>query len=347
MNLRWIAIISVFLWSSCENQSGTTKKMTNYRQKNVINLPSRITDINRDIVLGNSLLYILDDILIVLEIMPGSDKGIHLFNKKNFKYITSTGKLGHGPGEIIRYGRIGIDEQNRTFWVPDHGKQMLMKFPLDSVLVNPEFKPSYGIPLSNELFIERFEFLNDSIVLGKAVQVLSSSRYQMVMAKLNINTNEIEKFGYEHPDASGEKSNSYFALSKDGNFYVNGHVYCDLLTICDLQGNLKYNILGPDDLANKEFRKTYFTGVDLMGELIVASYIGDEGTIINENQRQEGALPATFLVFNKDGEYIATLNTGHKFSSFCIDDENRRVIAYYMDRPNPLGYFEIGVDELK
>src|SRR5690606_36779376 len=165
--------------------------------------------------------------------------------------------------------------------VPDHGKQMLMKFPLDSVLSDPEFKPTDGLSLSNELFIERFEFLSDSTVLGKAVQVLSSNSYQMVMAKLNTKNNTIEKYGYEHPDATGKKSNSYFALSKEGNFYVNAHVYCDLLTICDLHGDLKYNVLGPDGLENKEFRKTYFTGIDLMNGFIVTSYIGADGTIIN------------------------------------------------------------------
>src|SRR5690606_14205846 len=111
---------------------------------------------------------------------------------------------------------------------------------------------------------------------------------------------------------------------------------CDLLTICDLHGDLKYNVLGPDGLENKEFRKTYFTGIDLMNGFIVTSYIGADGTIINEHQRQEGNLPSTFLILSKDGNYIATLNTGHKFSSFCIDKDNKRVISYYMDRPNPL-----------
>jgi hypothetical protein len=346
-NLGLIAILSILLWGSCANQGETTKEIAHFSRKNIINVTNRITDIDTDILLGNSLLYIVDDILIVMEIKPSSDKGIHLFSKKDFKYITSTGKLGHGPGEIIRYGRIGIDAENRNFWVPDHGKQMLMKFPLDSVLNNSEFKPTYSLSLSNELFIERFNFLNDSVVLGKAVQVLSSNSYQMVMAKLNTKTNSIENYGYEHPDATGKKSNSYFVLSKEGNFYVNGHVYCDLVTICDLQGNLKYNVLGPDGLENKEFRKTYFTGIDLIGELIVAAYIGADGTIINEHQRLEGNLPSTLLILNKDGDYIATLNTSYKFSSFCIDEENKRVIAYYMDRPNPLGYFEIELDKLK
>lgn len=346
-NSSFIAIFILFLWCGCENNNRESKEITHFSRKNVIDIKDKITDIDTDILLGNSLLYIIDDILIVMEIKPSSDKGIHLFNKNDFKYITSTGKLGHGPGEIIRYGRIGIDAANRNFWVPDHGKQMLMKFPLDSVLSDPEFKPTDGLSLSNELFIERFEFLSDSTVLGKAVQVLSSNSYQMVMAKLNTKNNTIEKYGYEHPDATGKKSNSYFALSKEGNFYVNAHVYCDLLTICDLHGDLKYNVLGPDGLENKEFRKTYFTGIDLMNGFIVTSYIGADGTIINEHQRQEGNLPSTFLILSKDGNYIATLNTGHKFSSFCIDKDNKRVISYYMDRPNPLGYFEIELEGLK
>ncbi|UXE68339.1 MAG: hypothetical protein KA713_07110 [Chryseotalea sp. WA131a] len=322
---------------SCKDQEKTEKFQSH--RTNILDVEKELTNINTDIILGSPLLYIISDYLIVLDMKPSTNKGIHLFNKNSFKYVASTGIMGDGPGEIIRYGRIGVDNDKQIFWVPDHGKQMLMKFPLDSVLQNPNFKPTTGLSLLNDLFIERFEFLDDSIVLGKAVNVLSSSSYQMVMAKLNTISNRIDKYGYEQPESGGKKSNSYFALSKPHNFYVNCYLYCDLVTICDLKGNLRYNIYGPDRMDNKENMNTYFTGVDLFKNIIFAAYIGDAGIVFNEFKRQEGSLPTKFLIFNQAGDYLNTFETKHKFSSFCIDEANSRVIAHYMDRTNPLAYF--------
>jgi hypothetical protein len=309
--------------------------------RQIADVEDGLIDIETDLILGSPLLYIVDDYLVVLDMKPSTSKGIHLFDKKTFTYITSTGILGSGPGEIIRYGRIGVDDNNRTFWVPDHGKQKLLKFPLDSVLKNPNYQPTEGLSLLSDLFVERFEFLNDSIALGKAVNVLSSSSYQMAMAQLNSLTNTTTKFGYEHPEVKGKMTNSFFALSNSGDFYVNGYVYCDLLTICKQNGDLLYNVYGPDRLSNNLNKKTYFSGVDVIGENIIASYIGEEEIVLNEFKRQEGNLPTKFLIFSKEGQYLNTLETGHKFSSFVIDEENSRVIANFIDRPNSLAYFVI------
>ncbi len=328
----------------CKSNSGSkTEKFQKHRDKIII-VSDKIVDIKPEILFGNCFLYIIDEILIIAEIKPSGDKGIHLFNKNTFKYIESTGIIGKGPGEVARQGGIQVDIKNRLFWVSDHGKMIMWKFPLDSVLSNKMYKPTEKLNLRNELFIERFGFLNDSIALGKAVRVLSNSSFEMAMAKLNLNTNMTEMYGYEHTEAFGKKSNSQFALSVKNNFYVNCYGYCDLVTICDLDGNLKYNVYGPDGLTNKNNKKSYFFGVNVMGKNIIASYIGDEGIIFNKFERPEGNLPSKFLIFDKDGNYKETIETGSKLTFFCVDEENSRVIAYFADRENPLGYFNLELD---
>ncbi|MFN3666325.1 MAG: hypothetical protein ACK4S0_09210 [Sediminibacterium sp.] len=341
MNRRaiYIAFIVIILSAGCGPK---TEKMMGIRNR-IVHVQDRIIDIETDFIIANPLLYIMDDVLIVLDMNPNTDKGIHLFDKTSFKHLTSTGKLGDGPGEIIRYGRIGIDEAKRIFWVPDHGKQRLMKFPLDSVLNNPEFKPSESLPLLNntDLFLERFDFLDDSIAIGKAVNVLSPSSYQMVMARQNMLTNQIQQFGYEHPEARGRKSNSFFALSIDHAVYANCYYYCDLITINNLDGSLKCNVYGPDKMENKNFLKVYYTGIDTYNKYFVASYINDDAIIINQFQQQQGNLPSKLLFLDFEGTYLLTYDTGNKFSSFCVDKANNRIIAAFVDRPNPLGYFKI------
>jgi len=160
------------------------------------------------------------------------------------------------------------------------------------------------------------------------------------MVKLNILKNKIEKFGYEHPKIIGKKSNSLFTLSKNNNIYANCYTLCDLITVCELDGNLKYNIYGPDFSENKDNKNTYFNGVDITKNYIITSYIGDKGIVFNKNKRPRGSLPSKFIIFNLDGKYIKTIELAYKFTTFCVDKENDRIIALF-NKKNPLGYIEI------
>ena len=338
----YACLLMLFIIGCKSNNAEKTEKFQKHRD-NIINIEDKITDIKTKILFGIPSLYIINDILIVAEIRP-SNKGIHLFNKNTFKYITSTGIIGKGPGEIARPGRIGFDNKNRVLWVSDHGKKVMWKFPLDSILNNEMYKPTENLDLYDDLFIERFGFLNDSIALGKAVRVLSNYSFEMVTAKLKLNTNVTEVYGYEHPEAVGRKSNSQFKLSVENNLYVNCYYYCDLMTICDLDGNLKYNVYGPGWLKNKDNRKSYFTAVCLTNNNIIAAYIGDVGIIFDEFKRPRGNTPSKLLVFDMDGNYKETIETGYKFTFFCVDEENKRVIVYFEDRENPLGYFNFNLN---
>lgn len=322
-----------------------TEKFQKHRDK-IINVGDKIIDIKPEILFGESVLYIIDDILIVMEISPKvGEKGIHLFNKNTFKYITSTGVIGRGPGEITSPGAIGINRKNRVFWVPDYGKRIMWKFPLDSVLNNKMYKPTIKLELHNESSIFRFGFLNDSIVLGKAVQERPNHVHIMAMSKLNLKSNVIEEYGYEHPKTVGDNSLSLFSLSVENNFYVNCYYYNDLMTICDLNGNLRYNVYGPDGLNNKDNKKAYFFDVDILGKNIIASYIGDIGLISDVNGPR-GNAPSKFIVFDTDGNYKETIETGYKFDRFCVDEENKRVIVYFEGRAEALGYFNVNYDSL-
>jgi hypothetical protein len=336
----WLLVLLII---GCKtNNNENAEKIQKTRNK-IINVGDKIVDIKPEILFGNSVLSLIDDILIVREVTPKGEKGIHLFNKNTFKYINSMGFLGRGPGEIASLGGIGIDRINRILWVQDHGNKVMWKFPLDSALNNEMFKPKIKLELSYDSFIERFGFLNDSIVLGVAVQIFPDYSFVKAMSKLNLNTNLIEKYGYVHPKAVGKNSSSVFALSVENSFYVNCYFYNDLITICDLNGKLRYNVYGPDGLNNKDNKKSYYFGVDLLGENIIASYIGDIG-LISDETGLKGNTPSKLIVFDMKGNYKKTIETGHKFTYFCVDEENKRIIAYFDSRVEALGYFNVDFD---
>jgi len=328
--------------TGCNTNVSRTEIIQKHRDI-IVDVSDSIVDIKTEILLGSSHLYITDNFLIVAEISPKDDKCIHLFNKNSFEYLSSTGIIGRGPGEITNLGKIGIDEKNKILWVVDHGKKVMHKFPLDSILTNNNFKPTSCLNMNEELLLVDFGFLNDSIVLGRALHPLSHSTFDMTMTKLNVNTNEIERFGYENPECSGKKTIATFSLSVENSFYVNCYDECDLITICDLDGNVKHNVYGPGWNDKDQDKKAYYFGSDIFNGKIVAAYIGDLEFVFKGNITR-GAAPSTLIILDKDGRYLKTIYTGYEFERFCIDEENKRIIAYFIDREEPLGYFDIPVE---
>lgn len=315
-----------------------TEKIQKHR-KNIVNVSEKIIDIKPEIIFGNSSLYILGDILILEEKSPKNNKGIHLFDKNTFKYLTSTCFIGKGPGEITNPGPLGLDKKNRIFWVPDGAKHCIYKFPIDSVLTNNNFKPSTLIKLIDNALLD-FGFLNDSIVLGNLIRITSDTQFETVVSKLNIKSNQIESFGYKHFEAKGQSSISLLAISPENDVYVNCFFKRDLMTICDLTGNLKFNVFGPGWYDSNPDINSYFMGVDFFEKNIIASYVGSE-SIINNGNITWVSSPSKLIIFDLNGNYLQTLDTKYQFDGFCIDNENKRIIICFNNRKESLGYFNI------
>jgi hypothetical protein len=119
----------------------------------------------------------------------------------------------------------------------------------------------------------------------------------------------------------------------------------DLISICDLEGNLKYNIYGPGYINDKDKRNSYFKGVEIWGDKIIVSYNGDAAMIFNKKGNPlRGSYSSKFIIFDQNGDYLQTIDTGSEFSQFCVDNENNRIITYFQERENPLGYFSLDLN---
>lgn len=327
------------------NRDESQEKYINWNS-HLVNMSDSIQDIKTSIIFGDSWLYILDNYLILCENSPSGNKGVHVFNKNTFEYITSTAIVGEGPGDVARQGRIAVNPNKHEFWLSDYAKMVMWRFPIDSVLHNSKFKPSEKFDLYSKLFIEKFGFLNDTIALGKGVGVISNNSFAMHMVKLNLRTNTTKPFGYEHPKSVGKgKSNSTFAISVNHGFYVNCYYYIDLVTICDLEGKLRCNIYGSSWNTRKNDKNVYFYGVDIYHNYVIGGYINDKGFIFDQNQRPRGNLPSKLAIMDSNGNHIKTLEIGYKFKYFCVDEQNKRVIFYFDDRENPLGYINLNLSQ--
>jgi hypothetical protein len=101
------------------------------------------------------------------------------------------------------------------------------------------------------------------------------------------------------------------------------------MTICDLEGNLKHYIYGRkwDDRTQNRF--DFYRKVIFYKDKIVALYF-DGGDSFNRDKNGriiDGyTFPTKFIVFDINGDYIKTIETGYKIVDYCYDQDHNRMI---------------------
>jgi len=279
---------------------------------------------------GTTRAFIMNDYLIIADYKP-DDKLIHIFDKNNFKYITSTAYIGQGPGEITIMGNLGINEQCNEFYVSDHGKFKVFNYNIDSVITKSHYMPQVKLDMDKGMFLDRYQYINDTLSLGIAIKPTSNSTFEQYTAKLNFVTGKISPMPYEFPNV--EKRRICVAASIQQNEYVECYQNRDLMTIGDLKGNLKWNIFGPEWNSDNSDHKYYFGEVLICGDKIIALYSGKD--YYDKNYR-----PSKIIIFSSNGNYIETLETGYIINDFCFDKTKNRLIMA-LDGDIQYAYFDL------
>lgn len=320
MNKSLYLLIILTIWGCTQNS--TTEKHQN-RQNQIINVHDKINEIKVDEVLIGSIAipFSIGEYLIIID-PKSNDKLIHVFNKGNFKYITSFGNQGQGPSEISVIGHISANERKHEIYVGDHGKHCILSYNLDSVIANSHYPPKTKLKIKEREFPDRFHYINDTLSFARIISVNSNNSFNQSIAKWNMNTGEISPMKYTHPDI--ERKRATFAISPENNIYVECYRHHDLMTICSLDGDLKCNIYGPRWDKEKSTKFLHYGGVTFANDKIIASYSG-------KDQRLKDYQPTSFIIFNKDGDYLKTIDTGCKIDYFCYDKDNNRIILVLND----------------
>jgi hypothetical protein len=199
-------------------------------------------------------------------------------------------------------------------------------YQLDSVLRNPRgYLPQEKANLAEGRFPAYYHYISDTLSVGSVVEPVGNSDFKQAAGKWNMLTGSIEAMPYEHPEV--KKPRIDVAASPEHGLYATCYLYHDLMTICTLDGELKYNIYGPKWDTEVTNRYMYYAQVHFCGDKIIASY-GD-----GIERKPPGTYATQFLVFDLDGNYLQTLETGYKTISFCHDKENNRLILTLNDEP--------------
>ena len=309
---KLLSFFLVVLCWSCNENTNTEKHQNN--RNNVINVKDKLVQFNAEETFISSLssLSITDDYLIIID-HKTVDYYIHIFDKKNFTYLASAIPKGQGPGEITVIGHIEANNADRELYVSDHGKLKIFSYKIDSLITNPLYMPEVKMSMDLVLFPDEYLYINDTLSIGKVIEPIGVSDFKPYVAKWNMSTGVFVPMKYEHPGIP--KKRISFAISMEDSIYVECYLYHDLMTICDINGNLKYNVYGPNwDSLNSN---CYFN-VLFCKKNIFASYYE------KDNAKNS---PSKILIFNTDGDYIKTLDIGYKIiQNFCYDRDNNRIL---------------------
>lgn len=288
------------------------------------NIKEKIKEIKIEDVLigGTSRLYLMKDYLMIVD-HASYDKQIHIFDKNSFKYITSIAPKGEGPNEITVIGNIGVNEQKGEFYVSDHGKLKIYSYNLDSVLTDSLYKPQVKTRMNADQFPDRYQYINDTLCIGLIIVPIGVNDYTPHVAKWNINTGDIRLMKYEHPDIT--KKRISYAVSIPCGLYAEAYRGNDLLTICNLDGHLKYNIYGPKWEKESNSQTLYYRTVKFCKDKILASYSGESG-YTRKYGKLQGNSPTKINVYDLNGHYIKTMETEYPIIDFIYDESKNRLI---------------------
>lgn len=325
-----ILLIVCVLLNSCKNES--PKEIYLKSRNNIVNVHDNIIEIPMEETPISSYanIYSMGDYYILND-YKSAEALIYIFNKTDFKCVANATPLGQGPQEIANIGEIIPNEKAGKFFVFDHGKQKLLSYDLDSLVSNPStYKFQTKAKFEKQLYPDRCCYINDTLVMSAITQVYEDNRYGELAGIWNMKTGEIQ-IGYENPKI--EKRRFSYDASEEAGIYVKCYSRYDLVTICNLDGSLRCNIYGPEwdeDITNTCH---YNMDVRIGRDKIYALYSG-------EDHRTRERYPSKIVIFDCNGNYLKTLNTGYHILHFCYDKEYHRLILYTYDEMQ-FGYLEL------
>lgn len=312
-------------------ESTDTEKYQNKRN-NIIDVKEKVHEIEiEDVMIGSIARLFLTEDYLIIEDSKSSDMLVHLFNRDNYTYITSVIPRGQGPGEITGMGYIGVNDDKKELYVSDHGKLKIFNYPIDSVLYNPFYVPDTKIEINNTQFPSNYAYINDTLCFARIIEPTGNVGHNEVAAKWNMQTGEVIKMNYTHPKV--DKKRITIAVYLDKKIFVECYHNHDLMTIMDLDGNLRFNVYGNNWNKRDESQLQYFGKVIFQKDKIIASYSGGD-------RLSDDYFPSKLLIFNINGDYLKTLDIGYRISDFCYDKKNDRLIFNFEDMLQ-FGYLEL------
>ncbi len=340
-----ILLISTFSFISCNRYKGNNMKAPEY-------------GIVTDTIILKGIEIPLDTILFryayrmrvqgnkaVIMDLHNTDYYYHVFSYPDFTYISSFGKRGEGPTEMIYAANIRFVEDNAV-WVLDDGKGRMYKY--SDISVNDTPKLVKDLLLDRKLYRSLdFDIEDTTVVIPdysgeNRFSWASLSTGKIIRKTERIPISESNQFK-DNMSAIAQGWNSFISLSPDKQKLVTVTQFGDRIDIYDLSSHKHIGKLGmhgepkfyvtPEGYGLPDDKICYYD-VQVTDKFIYAIYDGRSFRDISKlaNSYKQGG--KILRVFNFKGELI---------SNYILD---RRIVWFYVDEKTGLLFgLDVNADE--
>lgn len=337
--ILWGTIVLFLMESNlgCGSSDRNEKSYQSY--DDVINVSSLL----HPIVVRDVFLSAMTRVYMVGEYVAMADYGaygeqIHLIDANTYRYVRSTAEKGKGPGEIANMGSLAWDGKRRRFYVSDHSKMKIFSFELDSLLKDALYRPLELRDIKETVFPSEYVYVDDTTCIGRMIVPKGNNDFRPYTGIWNMITGEIRLMKYENKKI--ERKRMTVAFSPATGLYVEAHSLYDLITIGKISGELVCNVYGPGwepRLSRKEYYGTPFFCEDK----ILVPYLNDDVRVKEGGRTVRTKKPKKIVAFDREGNYMKTLNVGKEINSLVYDDKRDRILMVMSDPDMQFAYLDL------
>jgi len=317
------------LSNPCKSQS-TEIRFTKFPQT----FQLKGTRVNIKEIFRVGMVSVYDSVLIISNTAE-SENQFHIYDRKSFKYLGSSGKVGRGPSEIVNPGLATLDSKKGVFWFLDFGSRKIWKFNIERMVKVRNYLPESFVPMPNVFVILFYYPFRDnlfSFIENDPKKLISFFNEKGEILDSLAIPDKINFYKPEELKLALRDYNPYYLYTFHPSLgkAVIANRFSDILVIIDLKGNILRKVYGPNNNnqvpnpANNDLIKTYYNTISSDDNFIYCLYLNKKSL----NEQQVSNSPNKILVYNWDGKPIAEINLEFTTGSFVIDKGNNRIVSY-------------------
>jgi len=342
MKLVLLILIASFI-------TGCTNKKTQHQTKE---LSLKGIELKVNTILNPTRVTIFDSMLIVNE-AHRTDKSIKILSLNNLKPISNAVCVGRGPGELSNPAGMVFDNENRIIWYSDWGKYKCFKFPIDSLVSNPDYKPKESFVIKKGIMPMMNKFFHQSGNIGYTSFNLQKNLVNFINTKgdqLDSMAIPNKIFSNLWEDLGISDNPITINYSSDKEMIVVASRHTDNIACIDEKGIPIFQIdkMGITDDPDRQkssgsnYRSFYLIESD--ERFIYCLYVGGYMlTYDKELNRGVPNYPNRLLVFNWTGAAKYDIKLDHPLMSFSLDKKRKRIIGSTEDFENGLVAYDLSM----
>lgn len=320
----------LFLLAGCtgKEQSVDIKQAS---RDNIVDVSNQLHTIDTDTLMigGSNYIYANNDRFFVLDVRPAEEIGFaHVFNAQTLEYDGAFGQYGAAPTEILMPGGMFLNNGEGTVYIQDNAQWKILEYNVSDALKNDQYKPTIKLSFAAAGVPYRGVYVNDTLAICEIVSIKPDDSSSRSIGRFNLATGETSELS---PDEKWpDKARQICAVAPDNSFAVEAGYCLDLMKIYNPDGSIKRRITGPGYKEPIESGDAdQFTDIAVTNDYILGLYSGSNNYATEK-----------IMVFNHDGEYLATLSLGVDASRMAYSPKLNRLFLSVEDENSQFAYID-------